>query len=318
MEIIPVIEIKAGKSIRKTAVRAEQPNLLTDDPLTIGKRWVGDGAKRLHVIDVDGARTGMPSPQHLVLIRDLIRRLNVPIQLDSAVHSRDVIERMLTAGVDRLVLGISVLTDPLAGEWFRQHGEKLIVDIRARSCRLTANGGSLTEATVQSFAQSLFQRGARRFLYRDIAPDGSTAPINIAGTKDAVLWTRVPVTAGSVITDIREITELNQAGVESVLLGQSLYEGKVSLADAIAVASAKPQAAPAAPRPAPGVGPSAPGLPQRTGVNQSTAPPPAPYRPVMPGQPPQRPGGPQPPQRPGFPPAPPQRPGGPMIPPKKP
>jgi phosphoribosylformimino-5-aminoimidazole carboxamide ribotide isomerase len=236
MEIIPVIEIKAGKSIRKTPVRLEQPNLLTDDPLAIGKRWVAEGAKRLHVVDIDGTRTGMPSPQHLVQIRDLIRRLTVPIQLDSSIHNREVIDRMITSGVARVVLSITSLTDPLSGEWFRLHGEKLIVPIPARGGMLIVSGGSPSDAAVQNFVESLFQRGARRFQYRDVAHDGSTAEPALPGIKNAVRWARVPVSCASALTDLRDITELARAGVESVLLGQALYQGKIRLADAIAMA----------------------------------------------------------------------------------
>ncbi len=273
MEILPAIDLKGGKCVRLTQGKFEQQNLYSDDPLTIAKRWVTEGATRLHIIDLDGARTGMVSPPHLVLVRDIIRRLKVPVQMGGGMRSREVIERVLNAGVDRVIVGTAAVTDPLIGEIFRTHGQRIAVGIDARGGMVAVNGWlKQTETPALKFAEEMEKLGASRIIFTDISRDGMLEGVNLAAVQSIIRQVRIPVVAAGGVATLQDITDLMAIGADGVVLGKSLYENKILLPDAIravqgrgGASMARPAASPqpnAMQRPAPPMPPAPPGPPK--------------------------------------------------------
>src|SRR3954464_15226546 len=107
MEVIPAIDLKGGKCVRLRQGEFNQVETYTEDPVKYALRWMEEGAKRLHIVDLDGARIGSPQPQNLDVIRPIIRRVGLPVQLGGGIRTAEVVERMLRIGVDRVILGTS-------------------------------------------------------------------------------------------------------------------------------------------------------------------------------------------------------------------
>jgi phosphoribosylformimino-5-aminoimidazole carboxamide ribotide isomerase len=238
MECIPAIDLKGGKCVRLTQGKFEQTNLYSDDPVTIAKRWVNEGATRLHIIDLDGARTGMPSTQHLTIIRDIIRRFKVPVQLGGGIRTRDVVERMLGIGIDRVIIGTAAVQDPLVGELFQQHGERVVVGIDAKGGMVAVNGWlDTTEMPAIKFAEQMEKLGARRIIFTDISRDGMLEGVNLAAVQHILKAVKIPVIAAGGVSTVQDITDLKAIGAEGAILGKALYENKLRLPDAFAAAA---------------------------------------------------------------------------------
>jgi phosphoribosylformimino-5-aminoimidazole carboxamide ribotide isomerase len=238
MECIPAIDLKGGKCVRLTQGKFEQQNLYSDDPLTIAKRWVTEGATRLHIIDLDGARTGMPSLQHLNIVRDIIRRLKIRVQLGGGMRSREVVERVLNStGVDRVILGTSAVADPLIGEIFRNYQDKIVVGIDATDGMVAVQGWAQTTTFAAiEFAQEMEKRGAKRIIFTDIARDGMLQGVNVAAVQSIIKAVGIPVIAAGGVTTVQDIQDLSAIGAEGAILGKTLYENLLRLPDALAAA----------------------------------------------------------------------------------
>jgi len=156
MEIIPAIDIKGGKCVRLRQGEFAQVETYVDDPVKYALRWQTEGAKRLHVVDLDGARVGMP--QNLDVVRQIVRRVSIPVQLGGGIRNAEVIERMLSVGVSRVILGTSVAqNDDLARCALMMYGEKVIVGIDARDGFVAISGWMerTTNETAVTFAKRM-------------------------------------------------------------------------------------------------------------------------------------------------------------------
>jgi phosphoribosylformimino-5-aminoimidazole carboxamide ribotide isomerase len=294
MECIPAIDLKGGKCVRLTQGKFDQQNLYSDDPVKIAKRWVDEGATRLHIIDLDGARTGSPSTEHLVIIRDIMRRLKVPIQLGGGIRTREVVDRMINIGIDRVILGTAAVSDPLVGEIFRDFGDKVIVGIDARDGIVAVSGWEQTTGvSAIEFAKKVESIGAKRIIFTDIARDGMLQGVNVQACLGVMRAISIPMIAAGGVSSEKDIVELKAAGAEGAILGKALYENMLRLPDAIAAAAreiptggspfvqpsaplvAPVSAPPSAPRPA------QPAQAQQVPVQQNVVRPPAP--PAQPG-----------------------------------
>jgi phosphoribosylformimino-5-aminoimidazole carboxamide ribotide isomerase len=240
MECIPAIDLKAGKCVRLTQGKFEQSRLYSDDPLTIAKRWVSEGASRLHIVDLDGARTGMPSTQHLNIVRDLVRRLKVRIQLGGGIRTREIIERVLTTtGVERVILGTAAASDPLIGEIFRDYRDRVVLGIDARDGMVAVSGWAQTTGTPAiAFAQQMEKLGAKRIIFTDISRDGMLEGVNVQAVQAMIHAVRIPVIAAGGVTSVQDILDLSAVGAEGAILGKALYENALRLPDAIEAARA--------------------------------------------------------------------------------
>lgn len=236
MEIIPAIDIKGGKCVRLTQGKFEQQHLYSNDPVKIAKRWQDEGAKRLHIVDLDAARVGMP--QNQAIVRDIMRRTGLPIQLGGGIRSGELAQRMINIGVDRVILGTAAATDPLIGAIFTNLGDKAILGLDAANGMVAIQGwAQATQLAAVDFAQNMVHKGARRIIFTDIARDGMLNGPNLAALREIVQAVKVPVIASGGVATLKDIEDLKALGVEGVILGKSLYEGTIYLPDAIKLAA---------------------------------------------------------------------------------
>jgi phosphoribosylformimino-5-aminoimidazole carboxamide ribotide isomerase len=243
MEIIPAIDLKGGKCVRLRQGEFSQVETYSEDPVKYALRWQQEGAKRLHVVDLDGARIGSPQPQNLEVIRQITRRLTIPVQLGGGIRTAEIVERMLRIGVDRVILGTTAAqNDELTRGVLMQYGEKVVIGIDAKEGFVAVSGWQerLNESAVQ-FARRVVDMGAKRIIFTDIGRDGMLAGVNTAALAEILNAVPVPVIASGgvgAVDDVRALARIKTSNLEGVIIGKALYAGTVSLADAIAAAQA--------------------------------------------------------------------------------
>jgi phosphoribosylformimino-5-aminoimidazole carboxamide ribotide isomerase len=236
MEIIPAIDIKGGKCVRLTQGNFEKQHLYSDDPVKIAKRWKDEGATRLHIVDLDGARIG--SPQNREIVRDIIRRVGLPIQLGGGIRTGEYADRMINIGVDRVIFGTAAISDPLIGDIFARLGERAILGLDAIGGMVAVQGWQqATQIPALQLALEMQAKGAKRIIFTDISRDGMLEGPNIAATAALMRALTIPVIASGGVSKLDDIAELKKIGVEGVIIGKSLYENTVRLPEAIALAA---------------------------------------------------------------------------------
>lgn len=242
MQVIPAIDLRNGKCVRLRQGEFTQVETYSEDPVKYAQRWQREGATRLHIVDLDGARVGMPQPQNLDVIRQILRRITIPVQLGGGIRNAEIAERMFRIGIDRVIVGTSAAqNDQIARNVLTQFGDRVIIGIDARDGFVAVSGWveRLDESAV-SFARRMEKMGAKRIIFTDIGRDGMLGGVNTAALQEILNAVSVPVIAsGGVgsIEDIRKLAAMEAPNLEGVIVGKALYAGKLVLAEAIAVAS---------------------------------------------------------------------------------
>jgi len=214
-----------------------QVETYTEDPVKYAQRWEQEGAKRLHIVDLDGARTGMP--QNMEAIRQIMRRVSIPVQLGGGIRTAEVVERMLRIGVDRVILGTSAAQDDnMTQGALMQFGDKIIIGIDAKDGFVAVQGWQeRTGESAVTFAKRVASMGARRIIFTDIARDGMLNGPNVAALQEMLAAVSIPVIAsggiGS-IEDVRSLAALGSPNLEGAIIGKALYAGRITVRDAIA------------------------------------------------------------------------------------
>ncbi len=244
MVIIPAIDIKGGKCVRLRQGQFTLVETYSEDPVAYAIRWQKAGAPRLHVVDLDGARVGMP--QNTDVVRRIIRSVSIPVQVGGGIRNAEVVERMLRIGADRVVVGTAVAGDDAAAQAIlTPYGDRIIVGVDAQDGRVAVSGWlQRLDETAEAFVTRLEKLGARRFIYTDISRDGMLAGPNLEGLRRILRSVHVPVIASGGVAsleDVRALAGMGEANLEGVIIGKALYAGTVDLAEAIAVAKASLQ-----------------------------------------------------------------------------
>ena len=182
MNIYPAIDIKGGKCVRLIQGDFDQVTTYGDDPVAMARRWRDEGAQWLHVVDLDGARTGQSSPDNVAAIRRMAGDVGLPIQVGGGIRTIERAAQMLADGVTRVVVGTAAAQNTeLAQAFFERFGEQVAVGVDARDGMVAIHGWQehSGEKAVE-FVQRMAQLGAKRFIFTDIARDGMLQGINLA------------------------------------------------------------------------------------------------------------------------------------------
>jgi len=235
MEIIPAIDLRGGKCVRLYQGDYEKETVFSDDPVSVALRWQSEGAKRLHLVDLDGAARGELC--NLDAIERIAAAVEIPVQVGGGVRSLETIEQLLDLGVGRAILGTVAVEDPgLVEEACQRLGEQIIIGIDARGGRV-ATRGWLEQSTITAgeLAARMVGLGARRFIYTDISRDGTLTSPNFEAVAELLSQVSVPVIAAGGISSVEHLTRLAALGVEGAIVGRAIYTGDVKLAEAIRV-----------------------------------------------------------------------------------
>lgn len=238
MIVFPAVDLRGGRCVRLRQGRADEEKIFFDDPVVAARRWVGEGATWLHVVNLDGAFQ-QDSPNLKVLGR-IIETAKVPIQFGGGLRSLADVERVLDMGVSRAILGtVAVKAPALMAEAVARFGaERITVSVDAR------NGQVLTHGWRQASALGVLELGLRarwmgleRLIYTDVSRDGMLTGVNVQATGDLARHTGLKVIAAGGVASLEDIRRLRgEQGIEGVIIGQALYSGALSLSEAIEVA----------------------------------------------------------------------------------
>lgn len=236
MIIFPAVDIQNGKAVRLRQGRADDSTIFSPDPVAAARHWQDQGARWLHVVDLDGAFDGLPRSRDLV--RDICAALDIPVQLGGGIRSEAIARAYLDAGVQRLIIGTLALEQPEAfAELCRTFPGRIGVSLDAEGGRLKTKGWVADAGlTVDDVLPRLIDDGAAFIIYTDIERDGMQTGVNVPALTHLAEVSSVPViAAGGVATlaDVQALYPLSKnARLEGAISGRALYEGTLDLQEA--------------------------------------------------------------------------------------
>ncbi|HUO71993.1 MAG TPA: 1-(5-phosphoribosyl)-5-[(5-phosphoribosylamino)methylideneamino]imidazole-4-carboxamide isomerase [Solirubrobacteraceae bacterium] len=242
MILLPAIDMLDGKAVRLAKGDFDAKTVYDADPLEAAKRWVAGGARRLHVVDLDGARTG--EPVNLEHVRRIARAVDVPLQVGGGLRTIEAVDAAIEAGAARVVLGTAAFSDlEFLDEAVERYGERVSVSIDARAGRLATSGWTVqTEIPVEDVVERMRSRGVRRFVYSSIDRDGTMNGPDLDRARrfaQALQGSFVYSGGISTLDDLRALVALRQVNLSGVIVGKALYERRFSVPDALAVLDGK-------------------------------------------------------------------------------
>ena len=236
MLTIPAIDLKDGKVVRLLQGRYTEPIVYSHDPVETAKTWQKEGAKRLHVVDLDGALAG--ELRNIYVLREIIETLNIPVQFGGGLRTREDITAILSMGAKWAILGTKACEEiNFVKEIFTEFGEQIIISIDAKFKKVAARGWTeLTEIEDVQLIKQMQEIGARTFVYTDISRDGTLTGPDIKGIKRVLEETGAAIFySGGVssLEDLKKLLLLREQGLAGIIIGKALYENKFHLNQAI-------------------------------------------------------------------------------------
>ena len=234
MLLIPAIDLKEGRCVRLRQGRMDDVTVFSDDPAAMADRWVEAGARRLHIVDLDGASSG--SPVNTEIIRNIVSaHPDIPVQLGGGIRDVEDAELYLDLGVQYLIIGTKAVREPhFVSDICAEFPGHIIVGLDVKDGKVAVDGWSkLSKHDVIDLAQHFERDGVEAIVYTDIRRDGMMQGVNIEATVKLAQSIMIPVIAsGGVSTehDIRALCEVSDEGIMGAIIGRALYEGDLDLA----------------------------------------------------------------------------------------
>jgi len=229
LKIYPAIDIKNGKCVRLYQGQADQVTEYGDDPAKMAQTWIDQGAKRLHLVDLDGAFTGKESAREAILNIRKITKL--PLQVGGGVRKLTDVKTYLDAGFERVIVGtMAINNQELLKELVKEYGSKIVVSVDAKDGYVTTDGwvnASTTSAV--TFFEILNDIGVQTVVYTDISRDGAMIGPNLPALIKANQVFNGTVIASGGVSSERDLKELMASGITDAIVGKALYEGAIDL-----------------------------------------------------------------------------------------
>jgi phosphoribosylformimino-5-aminoimidazole carboxamide ribotide isomerase len=237
MQLIPAIDLKDGHCVRLEQGDMNASTSFGDDPAAIARRWLDAGARRLHLVDLNGAFAGKPVNE--AVVKAIIREVadEIPIQLGGGIRDLDTIERYLDDGISYVIIGTAAVKSPgFLKDACSAFGGHIIVGLDARDGKVATDGWSkLTGHEVVDLARKFQDYGVEGVIYTDIGRDGMLSGINIEATVKLAQALTIPVFASGGLSSLQDIDRLcavEHEGIEGVICGRSIYTGALDFAEA--------------------------------------------------------------------------------------
>lgn len=236
MLVLPAIDLKEGKCVRLYQGEMGTAKIYSDSPEDTARKWESQGAKMLHIVDLDGAMAG--EPRNLGAISRILQAIEIPVELGGGIRDEKVVEDYLQLGVSKVILGTAAYQDR---EMFRRacarFPDRIAVGIDARGGYVAVQGWQeVTRILAMDLAKELEDAGASHIIYTDIARDGALSGPNLAATAKLAEAVSIPVVLSGGMhshEDLVNAAKLEEKGVKAVILGRSIYEGTIDLAEAV-------------------------------------------------------------------------------------
>ncbi len=240
MLLIPAIDLKGGRCVRLVQGDMERDTVYSDDPVKMAVKWAEAGARRLHLVDLDGAFEGSPINHHV--IHQIAEELpTIDIQVGGGIRDEDTIQSYLDAGVRYVILGTKAVTAPhFVSDVCIEFPGHIMVGLDVRNGKVAIDGWSkLSKHDALDIAQRFESDGVEAIIYTDIGRDGMMEGLNVEATASLARELKVPVYASGGVTnldDIRRLSRVSKDGVSGAITGKALYEGKLDFSEAQALA----------------------------------------------------------------------------------
>ncbi|MBR1728539.1 MAG: 1-(5-phosphoribosyl)-5-[Selenomonadaceae bacterium] len=239
MIVFPAIDIRGGKCVRLFQGDFNKETVFSNNPEEMAQQWEAQGASYIHIVDLDGAIAG--SPVNIFTIKKILETVKIPIEVGGGIRSIDDIYDLLEMGVDRVIMGSAAIDNPkLVRQAAREFEERVIVGIDAKNGRVAVHGWDDTsEVTATELAMRMGDYGITTVIFTDITRDGTLQGVKAESFANIAIRSGISVIAsGGVgsIDDIKALKKYEKDGVIGVILGKSIYTGKVDLTEAIKVA----------------------------------------------------------------------------------
>lgn len=237
MLLIPAIDLQNGHCVRLRQGDLDDSTIFSDDPAAMATQWLDQGARRLHLVDLNGAVAGKPKNE--AAIRAIVKAVadEIPVQIGGGIRDLDTIERYLDSGISYVIIGTAAVKDPgFLHDACSAFPGNIIVGLDARDGKVATDGWSkLTRHDVLDLARKFEDYGCEAIIYTDIGRDGMLTGVNIEATVALARHVRIPVIASGGVTDLEDIKALckvAEEGIEGAILGRSIYEGTIDFATA--------------------------------------------------------------------------------------
>lgn len=235
MEVIPAIDLLGGHCVRLYQGDYAQSQVFDENPLAVAQKWEAQGALRLHLVDLDGAKEG--KTVNLPVIAEIVKHLSIPVQVGGGLRQRASIERLFDLGVERAIVGTVAVENPqLVQELCENYPHRIAVGIDARNGKVATKGWLETsEVEAKTLAQQISPLAAA-IIYTDIHRDGTLVGPNLEALRELAEVTDIPIIASggvSSLTDLLSLLTLEPLGVTGAIVGKAIYTGKLDLTEAI-------------------------------------------------------------------------------------
>ena len=239
MIIYPAIDIRGGRCVRLTEGRFDAETVFADDPAEMALKWAGMGAEFLHLVDLDGALVG--EGRNVPVIERILKSVSIPVQLGGGIRNLETIEKLLSLGVTRLILGSAAVKNPqLVEEACKKYPGHIAVGIDAKNGDVAIEGwGKGSGVAATELAKQMATYGVETIIYTDISRDGMLSGVNVEATAALARVCGVPIIASGGVAsleDIRRVKAVEADGVQGCIIGKAIYTGAVNLKEALALA----------------------------------------------------------------------------------
>ena len=237
MLIIPAIDLRGGKCVRLWQGRKDRQSIYSHDPLSVAKLWKEKGARRLHIVDLDGAFEGRPV--NLKLVERISKELNIPVELGGGIRDLPTLKEIFERGIDYAILGSKALSLKFMEKACQKFGDKIIVSIDVRDGKVAIEGWEKqTDIQAKDLAKDLTEVGVRTMIFTDITRDGTMRGVNIKAVRDFVESVDVDVIVSggiSSLEDVKKVFKLNNPRIKGTVIGKALYTGMIRLEEAMKI-----------------------------------------------------------------------------------
>jgi phosphoribosylformimino-5-aminoimidazole carboxamide ribotide isomerase len=233
MEIIPAVDIRGGKCVRLYQGDYNQETVFDEDPVTAALTWYSQGARWLHIVDLDGAAAG--ESQNTEVVEEIIKESGLLIELGGGIRQEKVAKKLLRLGVSRIILGTAAIENrELVKKLCQQFDEAIAVSLDARDGKIAIHGWQKdTLFGVLRLSRELVDAGVRRFIYTDIKRDGTLTEPNFDMINRLLAEANAPIIVAGGISKLEHLQRLKELGVEGAIIGRALYSGDIDLREAI-------------------------------------------------------------------------------------